>query len=177
MRPIPDEIQALGTQVQLLGLEAAKLAPPDVDQIFTSYLSAQISGQRALGLMRDLAETRAAHYVPVWLTCHTEELARRMTLPERRQRAKMRDPDRLRDLLSERGVMPAPPYAMHIDTASLSPADAALLIAAHAGTLFLADRLSIHMKIFEARRLAVLGLHLGHAGMGRAAPEPVQQAV
>ncbi len=42
LRPIPDEIQALGTQVQLLGLEAAKLAPPDVSQIFTPYPSAQV---------------------------------------------------------------------------------------------------------------------------------------
>ena len=136
LRPIPDKIQALGTQVQLLGLEAAKLAPPDVSQIFTSYLSAQDSGQQALGLMRDLAAVRGAHYVPVWLECPAEELERRMTLPERQQRAKMRDPARLRELLAERGTMPPPAAAMRVNTSALSPADTALLIATHAGALF-----------------------------------------
>ncbi len=33
------------------------------------------------------------------------------------------------------------------------------------------------MKAGDARRLAVLGLHIGYTGVGRAAPQPVQQPV
>lgn len=38
VRPIPDEIHDLAVQVRKLGLKAARLAPSDVNQIFTSYL-------------------------------------------------------------------------------------------------------------------------------------------
>lgn len=136
LRPIPPRIQALGTQVQLLGLEAATLAPPDVSHIFTSYLSTLDSGRDALTLMRDTAAARGAAYLPVWLACDPDELGRRVILPERQARAKLRDPDALRDLLRERGVLPPPPDAMVVDTTRLSPADAALLIAMHTGALF-----------------------------------------
>lgn len=136
LRPIPERIQELGTQVQMLGLEAAKLAPSDVHQIFTSYLSTRASGAEALQLVRDVAQARGAQYIPVWLECSTDELVRRVALPERLERAKMRDPQALRDTLAERGVLAPPPDAMRINTAEINPVDAALLIATHAGALF-----------------------------------------
>lgn len=136
IRPIPDEIHALAAQVRKLGLEAARLAPRDVSQIFTSYLTRRPSGPAALQLVRDLAAQRGAMYVPVWLECPEDELARRLPLPERRERAKMRDPEQLHVLLRESGILPPPSDAIRLDTTDLAPADAALLIASHAGALF-----------------------------------------
>lgn len=136
LRPIPEEIHALAAQVRTLGLEAARLAPRDVSQIFTSHLTNRPSGAAALKLVRDLAAARNAQYVPVWLECSLNELERRLPLPERLERAKLRDPVILRATLEASGTLPAPPDALQIETTALAPADAALLIAAHGGALF-----------------------------------------
>ncbi|MDL2343199.1 hypothetical protein QOL99_03445 [Deinococcus sp. MIMF12] len=135
VRPIPPELQDLGSQVWALGLQAARLAPRDVSQIFTAYHPDRESSRASAGRIRGVAVDRDATYVPVWLKCDLDELARRMTLPERSGRAKMCDPERLRKVLGESGVLPPPPGAIVLDTARLAPADAALLIAAHAGAL------------------------------------------
>lgn len=131
IRPVPPELQALGTQVWALGLQAARLAPPDVSQIFTAYLPALDTALASWQRIRDLAKDRNAHYVPVWLTCESKELTRRLTMPERAQRAKLRDPERLRKLMAENGLLPPPPDALLLDTTALSPADAARSIACH----------------------------------------------
>ncbi|CAM4370599.1 hypothetical protein [Deinococcus marmoris] len=136
LRPIPEEIHALAAQVRKLGLEAARLAPRDVSQIFTSYLTNRPSGSAALQLVRDLAQARAVRYIPVWLDCDIDELERRLSLPERLERAKLRDPAILRTSLATSGILSLPPDAIRIDTSALAPADAALLIVEHSGTLF-----------------------------------------
>ncbi|WP_291426996.1 hypothetical protein [Deinococcus sp.] len=51
-----------------------------------------------------------------------------MTLPDRQERAKMRDPQKLWLELAEKGVLAPPPDAIRLNTAVLAPADAALLI-------------------------------------------------
>lgn len=135
-QPISPEVQELGSQVWALGLQAARLAPRDVSQIFTAYHPNRDSGRTSAERIRAVAVDRDAIYVPVWLKCDVDELARRMTLPERRERAKLRDPIALRENLAALGTLPPPPGAIVLDTARLAPADAALLIAAHAGALF-----------------------------------------
>jgi len=107
-----------------------------VSQIFTAYHTGGDSGRASAERIRAVAVDRNATYVPVWLECDVDELARRMTLPERRERAKMRDPQALREALATSGTLAAPPGALRLDTARLAPADAALLIASHAGALF-----------------------------------------
>ncbi|OLV18019.1 hypothetical protein [Deinococcus marmoris] len=136
LRSIPEEIHVLATQVRKLGLEAARLAPRDVSQIFTSYLTNRPSGPAALQLVRNLAAARDVRYIPVWLECDVEELERRLSLPERLERAKLRDPAILRETLRTSGMLSAPPDAIRIDTLALAPADAARLIAEHSGALF-----------------------------------------
>ncbi|GGK16992.1 hypothetical protein GCM10008955_08050 [Deinococcus malanensis] len=133
LRPIPAELQELGTRVWALGLQAARMALPDVQQIFTAYHNAQDKGAATAQRIREVAQARQAKYVPVWLECHTDELCRRLTLPERLQRAKMRDPDQLRRTLDTQGLLPPLPGALRIDTAVVSPAEAARLIASNAG--------------------------------------------
>nr|WP_256487941.1 hypothetical protein [Deinococcus sp. HSC-46F16] len=136
VRPIPTKLQELGSQVWNLGLQAARLAPREVSQIFTAYHPDRESSRASAERIRAVAVDRDAVYVPVWLECDVDELARRMALPERRERAKLRDPVALRENLAALGSLPPPPGAIVLDTAQLTPADAALLIAAHAGALF-----------------------------------------
>ena len=133
LRPIPAELQELGTQVWALGLQAARMARPDVHQIFTAYHNAQDKGAAAARRIREVAQARQAKYVPVWLECNTDELCRRLTLPERLQRAKMRDSAQLRRTLDTQGLLAPLAGALRIDTAVVSPAAAARLIASHAG--------------------------------------------
>lgn len=136
LRPIPDEIHALAAKVRQAGLAAARLAPPDVHQIFTSYLTNRPSGPAALQLVRDVAIVRGATYVPVWLECSVDELTRRVSRPERLERAKIRDPKQLLETLSTSGMLAPPRDAVRIDTAALSPGDCALLILHQTGWLF-----------------------------------------
>lgn len=116
LRPIPDEIYALAAKVREAGLAAARLAPRDVNQIFTSYLTTRPSGPAALQLVRDLAAARGAIYLPVWLECDLDELTRRVTQPERLARAKMRDPEQLRATLAVPDHLAPPPDALRLDT-------------------------------------------------------------
>ncbi|GAA5513353.1 hypothetical protein Dcar01_02086 [Deinococcus carri] len=136
VKPVPAEAWPFVRRIRRVLYEAAQAAPWHVSHIFTSYLADLPGEAQAVQHLRDLASVRGAAFVPVWLTCDTGELARRMTLPERAERLKLRDPEQLRTLLRESGNLPPPPDAIRIDTSALAPADAALLIAAHAGALF-----------------------------------------
>ncbi|MFC4637379.1 hypothetical protein [Deinococcus hohokamensis] len=60
VRVIPPEVQALGAQVWLLGLQAARLAAPDVHQIFTAYHSRLDPEAAATGRIREVAGARGA---------------------------------------------------------------------------------------------------------------------
>jgi hypothetical protein len=78
-----------------------------------------------------MAAERRAQFVPVWLTCPEEELVRRVALPRRQVRQKLRDPDGLRQLLHTQGSLPAPPDALVLDTSTMSPHEAAKHIINH----------------------------------------------
>ena len=85
-----------------------------------------------IGKFAALAEQRGATFVPVFLTCPTEELRRRMPLPERRARLKLNDPDTLQAVLDSKGVLPAPEGMLTLDTSRHSPEEAARAIVAYA---------------------------------------------
>lgn len=141
LRPIPDEIHVLAAQVRKLGLEAARLAPTDVSHIFTSYLTTRSSGPAALRWVRDLAAARTAVYIPIWLECNLAELERRIILPERSARAKMRDVEMLRATLATSYLLPPPPDALVLDTSVWTPQEAAQQIVAFAQGQAQADSL------------------------------------
>lgn len=137
VRPVPPEAWPFASRMRAVLREAVRASPPDLSHIFTVYLSNQPGEADSLERFRALAEARRATFVPVWLTCPLDELARRVTLPERSTgRLKLRNPEQLRALLRDAGILPPPPDAIRIDTTELAPADAALLIASHAGALF-----------------------------------------
>jgi adenylylsulfate kinase-like enzyme len=133
---VSNEVWELCFQVRKVLRTATLHAPRTLAHIFTNYLSAEDREWRNVERLRELAHTRGVPFVPVWLTCPLPELERRMLLPERAERLKLRDPAGLRELMANAGNLPPPPDAIRLDTAALVPADAALLIASHAGALF-----------------------------------------
>lgn len=130
--PLPEWIWDLVGRVREATLEAATRAKPSTSHIFTNYLSNRPSEGQAVQELRAMAAERQVRFVPVWLTCPEEELVRRVGLAERRERRKMLDPDGLRRLLHTKGVFPAPPDALVLDTSTMSPREAAEQIINHA---------------------------------------------
>lgn len=122
---LPEWVYQLAGKVRESTMEAAMRAAPDVSHIFTNYLSADPAEAQYVENLRTLAQTRGAQFVPVWLTCPENELARRVTLPQRQTRRKMHDPDSLRQLLLSEGALPPPSDALILNTAELAPHQAA----------------------------------------------------
>ena len=135
VRPLPPEVWIYTRQVRDVVLAAVAAAHPEVSHIFTMYLGRGEKEGAFVERFQALAQSRGAHFVPVWLDCDPAELARRMDRPERRERLKLRDPAALHRLLDEVGQQPTPAGALRLNTAELSPADAARLIASHTETL------------------------------------------
>lgn len=133
---IPSQVWELAFDVRKSVRAAIIYAPPHLAHIVTNYLSAEQHEGDNVEQLRGLTQKRGVPFVPVWLSCPLPELERRMPLPERAERLKLRDPAKLRELLATVGTLPPPPDAIQIDTSQVSPSDAALLIASHAGALF-----------------------------------------
>lgn len=123
--PLPEWIWKLVGRVREAAMEAALRATPTTSHVFTNYLSNRPSEERFVQDLRMMAAERRARFVPVWLTCPEEELIRRVGLPGRHARLKMRDPEGLRQLLHAEGMLPAPPDALVLDTSTISPREAA----------------------------------------------------
>lgn len=106
------------TRVREVVHEAVLAAPPEVSHIFTNWLVDTPEDAAAAVVIRGLAETRGATFFPVWLTCDQAEIRRRLPLPERTVRNKLRDPSQVDDIVS-RGQTPAPPDALRLDTGTM----------------------------------------------------------
>ena len=128
----PAEVWSFTRRLRALLLEAVAAAPAGVSHIFTNYLADLPGEAEMIGKFAALAEQRGATFVPVFLTCPTEELRRRMPLPERRARLKLKDPDTLQAVLDSKGVLPAPEGMLTLDTSRHSPEEAARAIVAYA---------------------------------------------
>ncbi|MGN6752783.1 MAG: AAA family ATPase [Intrasporangium sp.] len=98
--------------------EATELAPPSFSHVFTNWLPDEPENERLVHGKRDLARRRGARFVPVWLSAHPEVLAGRIVNPQRSVRAKLMDPEVLRDLLTI-PQLPAPSDAIVLDTTDL----------------------------------------------------------
>lgn len=123
--PLPGWIWDLTAQVREATMTAVSRATKTTSHIFTNYLSDDPSEARVLEQLRSIAEERQAHFFPVWLTCPEEELVRRVALPARAERQKMIDPDSLLQTLRTKGLFPAPPDALVLDTSTMPPHAAA----------------------------------------------------
>lgn len=131
IKPLPQEIMLLAEQVRQIGLQAVRLAPPEINHIFTNYLTQGPSGLATVQTFKDLASARGALYIPIYLQCQEEELFRRLDLPERQERAKLRNPEILRQSLDQHGLLEPPANAFCLETTSLPAHEAAQQIASY----------------------------------------------
>lgn len=104
--------------------EAVLAAPPETSHIFTTWLVDTPEDAAAFEVVRKLAAERGATFHAVWLSCAPAEMGRRLTLPDRAVRNKLRDPSKLDDIVSL-GAAPPPADALRLDTTRTSATDTA----------------------------------------------------
>jgi hypothetical protein len=114
-----------------------ELSPPDWSFVFTNVLNEGVPEDgEVIERMRKLAATRQSRYVPVRLTCETDELIRRVPSPERRERLKWVDPDGVRAFVESNELLVIDdPAALDLDVTSLPAADTAARILDHVRAL------------------------------------------
>ncbi|WP_446665779.1 AAA family ATPase [Flexivirga sp. B27] len=126
---LPKSAFVLAKRVAEVVHEAVLAAPAELGHIFTKFWVDEPGDAAQEVQMRALAQRRGVPFYPVWLTCDADELCRRVVLPERRTRNKMRDPDALADLI-RMPVLPTPDDALQLDTTQLDADEAAAEILA-----------------------------------------------
>lgn len=127
--PLPSEIWSLSAKIRHAVLAAvSELSPPDWSFVFT--LSAGHPDERdednsRIEEIAEVARRRNASALAVCLTCAPDELAKRVSAPERRLQMKDADQDRARYLASQPALNPQWRHTLEIDTTNLSPAQIA----------------------------------------------------
>lgn len=114
-----------------------ELAAPETSFVFTNVLIAGHAwDESAIGQIAAIAEARSSVFVPVLVDCQVEELARRVTNPRRRERLKMSDADRLREMAATSSIVTTDhPNTLKLDVTNLTPDVAAARILNHATSI------------------------------------------
>jgi hypothetical protein len=114
-----------------------ELSPPDWSFVFTNVVSEGVPGdERVVERLIELASRRNSRYVPVRLSCRTDELLARVTRPDRQARQKWVDPVGVRSFVETSTVLEiAHPARLDVDVTSLPARDAAARILEHVGPL------------------------------------------
>jgi len=114
-----------------------ELSPPEWSFVFTNVLTEGVpEDERVVDRLIELANRRHSRYVPVRLSCRTDELLARVTRPDRRARQKWVDPVGVRSFTDTSTVLDIDhPARLDIDVTSLPARDAAALILEHLGSL------------------------------------------
>ena len=132
IKPLPPGVWKYVGAVRRAVLDAImELSPPHLSFIFTNYIRGGDAGEYALFLENAaVAEVRQSRFVPVLLTCETQELVHRIGSESRRQRMKLLDPveaARMNDGVPQFETDHA--NFLRIDTTRTPPEHAARLIA------------------------------------------------
>ena len=135
--PLPKIVWPLVEQLRDVVFNTiATVSPPDWGFVFTHQVTAAAKDWTLTDAIASLATRRKAHLLGVQLTCGPEELARRVTRPERRLQMKDADPDAAR----AKAVMPPfdPGWSnvLTIDTTGISAEQSADLIVRHMMEVF-----------------------------------------
>jgi hypothetical protein len=100
--------------------------------IFTNVLDSSASDKRLFRKIADIARTRGALFVPVWLTCSASEIRKRKNSPDRRQRLKDTDLSNIKFWTGEfQELRSRHPNALTLDTSHRHPTETAALILSH----------------------------------------------
>jgi hypothetical protein len=110
-----------------------QFSPPHWSLVFTQYIAAHERGGPVIEQMAELAEARDATFVPVRLLCAVDELRRRASTIQRRERGKWVDGDAIASLASSLELFaPDHPNTLTLDVTGLAPTDAAAAVMDHA---------------------------------------------
>lgn len=138
IKPLPAGVWAyVGKVRQAVFDTMMHLSPPHLSFIFTNYIRGQDEAEYAMFLENvAVAEVRSATFIPVLLTCETEELMNRIGTESRRQRMKLLDPVEARRLNDHVPRFETDhPNFLKLDTTNHPPAESAQLIANWASSL------------------------------------------
>ena len=110
------------------------LSPKYLSFIFTNYLRGDDEVEAAIfEEMVALAEIRGSRFVPVVLSCRTEEVVRRVGQPSRRERMKLLDPVQAASMNEGPPFGTSHPNLLRLDVTEIAPEESALRIVAWAG--------------------------------------------
>lgn len=134
VRPLPETVWDRVDEVRHALLRTIEdLSPDDWSFVFTNVLSEGVpADERVVERLRRLAGARDAQYVPVRLSCRTEELLQRVVRPDRSARMKWVDPDGVRAFVERSELIEITDAALlDLDVTSTSADDAALAVIEH----------------------------------------------
>lgn len=106
------------------------VAPSSMSYILTNHLAEQDEVDREwFSRIVSHVERRRAAFLPVRLLCSEEELRRRIVMPERRERMKLSDAERISQFCREEAVLkPDHPNLFELDVTSIAADEAAQII-------------------------------------------------
>ena len=112
-------------------------SPPEYSFVFThALMDGEEKYQRILDLVMNLAKDRDALYVPVRLICDTEENVKRIVQPQREERLKPTNPDRMLGHRAAKELISIPhTNLLDLNVTPLSAHDAANEILKHINQL------------------------------------------
>jgi hypothetical protein len=136
--PLPERVWDRVEEVRdavLRTIEA--LSPGEWSFVFTNVLSDGVpADERVVERLLELAVRRESRYVPVRLTCQTDEILARITRPDRRARQKWVDPIGARSFIETSPVLAiSHPALLDLDVTSLPATEAAARILEHLESL------------------------------------------
>jgi hypothetical protein len=110
-----------------------ELSPREWSFIFTNVLTERDpSDVQVVHRLANLATRRNSSYVPIRITCEAEELIRRVTNADRRERSKWIDPDGVRALVSSTSLLSLDEYdPIEIDVTGVPPEESAWQVLQH----------------------------------------------
>jgi len=135
---LPDSVWDRVDEVRAALMRTIKeLSPADWSFVFTNVMTEGVpADHETLDRVRQLAESRNSHYVPVRLTCQIDELLRRVARPDRATRQKWVDPEGVSTLVEGSELIRiAHPALLDIDVTHLEPPETAARILDHADGL------------------------------------------
>lgn len=133
-KPLPPDIWEQTGRVRQAVLDTiVAFAEPSANFIFTHFaIQGDARSQRTFGQIADAAGRRGSLLVPVRLLCEAEELARRVAIPERRERLKSVNAEASRERSMMLQVLdPQHPHTLDLDVTALSAAESADVVRRH----------------------------------------------
>jgi len=135
---LPDSVWDRVDEVRAALMRTIKeLSPADWSFVFTNVMTEGVpADHETLDRVRQLAESRNSHYVPVRLTCQIDELLRRVARPDRPTRQKWVDPAGVSTFVEGSELIRIAHSALlDLDVTDLAPSETAARILDHADGL------------------------------------------